>query len=99
MILNFFGKQLNLPDFLIIGAARSGTTALYSVLNRHPQIFMPEEKEPSFLCDYGAPRKKTIAAGKIVDNWQNYNLDQYSALFSSAGKGQLLGGGLGSVSL
>ncbi len=91
MISTYFGKQLNLPDFLVIGAARSGTTALYSVLNRHPHIFMPGEKEPLFFCDYGEPRKKTIADGKIVDNWQNYNLDQYSDLFSSAGKGQLLG--------
>lgn len=91
MILNHCGKQINLPDFLVIGAARSGTTALYSVLNRHPRIFMPGEKEPQFFCDYGGPRKKTIADGKIVDNWQNYNLDQYSALFSSAGKGQLMG--------
>lgn len=91
MIVNYCGKQLNLPDFLVIGAARSGTTALYSVLNRHPRIFMPGEKEPHFFCDYGLPRKKTIADGRIVDNWQNYNLDQYSALFSSASKGQLLG--------
>ncbi len=91
MILSHYNKQLKLPDFLIIGAARSGTTALYSALDRHPQVFMPEEKEPLFFCSYGKARKKTIAAGKLVDNWQNYNIDQYAAIFDSAEKEQLLG--------
>ena len=91
MILKQNDKQLNFPDFIIVGAARSGTTALYSALNRHPQIFMPEEKEPLFFNSYGNSRKKTIAAGKVVDSWQNYSLDQYSALFDSAGEKQIRG--------
>jgi Sulfotransferase domain len=34
------------PDFFIVGAPRSGTTAMYEYLRRHPQVFMPEHKEP-----------------------------------------------------
>ena len=38
------------PDFLVIGAARAGTTALYSYLRQHPQVFMPSVKEPNFFA-------------------------------------------------
>jgi hypothetical protein len=37
------------PNFLIIGAARAGTTSLYSCLAQHPQIYMSPRKEPIFL--------------------------------------------------
>jgi hypothetical protein len=38
------------PNFLIIGAARSGTTTLVHYLNLHPHIFFPEtEHEPKFF--------------------------------------------------
>jgi len=35
-----------LPNFLIIGAARCGTTTLYNQLQRHPNIYLPPEKRP-----------------------------------------------------
>lgn len=38
-----------LPNFLIIGAAKAGTTALHSYLRQHPEIFMPQNKEPGFF--------------------------------------------------
>jgi len=37
------------PDFFIVGHAKSGTTALYEMLRRHPQIYMPSVKEPQVL--------------------------------------------------
>ena len=37
---------LRVPDFFIVGHAKSGTTALYEMLRQHPQIFMPASKEP-----------------------------------------------------
>jgi hypothetical protein len=38
-----------LPNFLIIGAQKAGTTALYAYLRRHPQITGPSWKEVSFF--------------------------------------------------
>jgi hypothetical protein len=38
-----------LPDFLVIGAMKSGTSSLYAYLRSHPEIFMAREKEPSFF--------------------------------------------------
>jgi hypothetical protein len=37
------------PDFLVVGAARSGTTALHRLLKQHPQLFLPAVKEPCFF--------------------------------------------------
>jgi hypothetical protein len=37
------------PDFFIVGAPKCGTTALYSYLKGHPDVFMPERKEPRYF--------------------------------------------------
>lgn len=37
-------------DFFIIGAPKCGTTTLYSWLKEHPDIFMPEGKEPHYFA-------------------------------------------------
>jgi hypothetical protein len=39
-----------LPNFLIIGAGRSGTTTLYRYLQHHPQVFMSAVKEPGYFA-------------------------------------------------
>ena len=39
----------NMPGFIILGAAKSGTTSLYAYLQRHPDIFFPKLKEPEFF--------------------------------------------------
>jgi hypothetical protein len=41
--------KLNKPDFLVIGAARSGTTWLYHRLKMHKNIFVPPVKEIHFF--------------------------------------------------
>lgn len=38
-----------LPNFLIIGSQKAGTTSLYHILKQHPQIYMPETKELNFF--------------------------------------------------
>lgn len=38
-----------LPNFIVIGAAKSATTTLTRVLSRHPDIFMARPKEPKFF--------------------------------------------------
>lgn len=35
------------PNFFIVGAPKCGTTALYTYLDAHPDVFMPEVKEPN----------------------------------------------------
>jgi len=38
-----------LPNFLVIGAMKAGTTSLYHYLRSHPQVFMPDVKEVMFF--------------------------------------------------
>jgi len=42
---------VKLPDFLIVGAMKSGTTTLHHDLQSNQHIFMPEDKEPEALLD------------------------------------------------
>ena len=60
------------PNFLIIGAPRSGTTHLYRGLRQHPNIFMSDFKEPMFFAYEGNPRPGAIGDAAA-----------YEALFSA----------------
>ena len=56
-----------LPDFLIIGACKAGTTTLWRYLQRHPRIFLLDPKEPDFFSrieryDQGIGWYKTLFA-------------------------------------
>jgi hypothetical protein len=49
--------HLMLPNFLIIGAGRSGTTSLYHYLRQHPQVFMSDVKEPNYFAFGRGPHR------------------------------------------
>lgn len=38
-----------LPNFLCVGAQKSGTTSLYQILKSHPEVFLPDKKELHFF--------------------------------------------------
>src|SRR5580698_6977672 len=38
------------PDFLVVGAPKAGTTSLYYYLDQHPGIYMCPIKEPSYFA-------------------------------------------------
>ena len=40
---------MSLPNFMCIGAAKSGTTSLYDILRQHSDVFIPSFKEPHFF--------------------------------------------------
>jgi hypothetical protein len=39
------------PNFFVIGAAKAATTSLYQYLKQHPEIYVPQEKEPHFFSE------------------------------------------------
>ena len=44
-------EQLGMrPNFIVVGAHKAGTTSLYMYLKQHPEVFMPELKEPRFFA-------------------------------------------------
>ena len=63
-----------LPNLLIVGAAKSGTTSLHNYLNQHPDIFMCSPKEPHFLIN------KEIGKQRI--NNGIIDIKDYETLFS-----------------
>ncbi len=73
------------PDFFIVGHPKCGTTALYEMLRVHPEVFMPERKEPWFFGEElheavpprpgGTPR----------------TLREYAEWFAEAEPGQVVG--------
>lgn len=65
----------SLPNFLIVGAARSGTTSLYHYLDQHPDIFFSETKEPCFLAYARGSYNGEIHRHAVTD------LDNYLKLF------------------
>jgi hypothetical protein len=64
------------PDFLIIGAMKSGTSTLAAQLSEQGGIFMATPKEPNFFSD---------------DDIFARGLDWYAALFEAADPGDLKG--------
>jgi Sulfotransferase family len=67
------------PDFFIVGNPKCGTTALYEMLKTHPQIYMPELKEPWFLAGDMRPRFQPPRSASPPQN-----LEQYLSLFRDA---------------
>lgn len=72
-----------MPNFLIIGTAKAGTTALYEYLKQHPQIYMSHEKEPKFFAlegvklDFRGPHdQENINRAAITDIEAYRNLFQ-----------------------
>ncbi len=75
-----------IPDFFIVGHHKSGTTALYEMLKRHPQIYMPALKEPRYFAHDLRDQFEPLRSGRLPDT-----LEEYLALFDEAAPDQLTG--------
>ncbi|MEY2423208.1 MAG: hypothetical protein QOI95_3275 [Acidimicrobiaceae bacterium] len=65
-----------LPDFVLVGAMKSGTTSMFRWFAAQPDFVMPRVKEPRFFSD--------------DDVWER-GLDWYGSLFAAAGRDVLTG--------
>jgi hypothetical protein len=77
-------NKIQKPDFIIAGAPRSGTTAMYDYLRVHPQIAMSSYKEPHY---FGSD-----LAGLQFEVFRNKR-DKYLKLFENAGDALVRGEG------
>jgi hypothetical protein len=64
-------KEGRLPNLLIIGAMKAGTTSLHHYLNLHPDIFMSSPKEIHYF---------------IEENYQKHDINWYKSFFKSQKK-------------
>jgi hypothetical protein len=51
---------MTLPNFLIVGAAKSGTTSLYRYLRQHPDVFMSAVKETNWFAYEGQRESRYV---------------------------------------
>src|SRR4051812_31018258 len=56
--------DMSLPNFLIIGAAKAGTTSLYHYLRQHPDVFMSAVKEPRYYWQEGLAERRLEIFGR-----------------------------------
>ena len=81
--------QRKLPNFLVVGAAKCGTSSLHYYLNQHPDVFMPtytdeglKVKEPRFLIKEKV--KNRIEKGV-------WDFDDYNSLFDNVVEEKAIG--------
>jgi sulfotransferase family protein len=79
------------PDFFIVGHPKSGTTALYEMLRRHPQIYMPDLKEPRFFASDLRVRFQRRAPDPSSPSTLPQTYEEYLALFDAARLDQRVG--------
>lgn len=79
-----------MPNFFLVGAAKSGTTSLWLYLRQHPEIFFPENKEPNYFAYAG--RENLLFPGPAAPEVLRKTLhpltitgfEKYRALFQGA---------------
>ena len=81
----------NMPNFLIIGAHKAGTTSLYQYLKQHPQIFMSAVKEPHFFSFMGHPLNFNDPGFNPTKLQTVASIDDYQALFQDVGDAEAIG--------
>lgn len=77
------------PNFFIVGQAKAGTTALYSFLRQHPDIYMSDVKEPHFFCSDFHQQSDQYYQKKIFFKYRDIN--SYLKLFSKADSFKMVG--------
>lgn len=77
---------MTMPNFLVIGAMKSGTTSLHHYLRQHPEIYVSAVKEPSFFAFEGSTLEFDGPEGRsrtrrLMKRYFVTDVDAYGALF------------------
>lgn len=81
-----------LPDVLVVGAPKAGSTAVHAALASHPGLFMSHPKEPKhFLCDDAPPAPQHGPGDAHSRQEWIWRRDEYESLFRDAPEGTLRG--------
>ena len=88
MKINFENCQYTVPDFLIVGAAKSGTTSLFNHLRKSKKLWLPAEKEPHFFTFFNEPPqfKSPEKLPTVISD-----IKQYSNIFKGSAQDHLIG--------
>src|SRR5512146_1213301 len=81
------GGTVALPDFLVAGVPKAGTTALHAALSRHPGLYLSPVKEPKFFLTDGPPPARGGPGDALTYREHVWQRDRYAALFAGAAPG------------
>jgi Sulfotransferase domain len=82
---------MTMPNFIIVGAVKAGTSSIFRYMRQHPDIFTSTPKEPLFFLfnsrppDFQGPGDREAYRNVVVDP------AQYAALFVNAGGKKAIG--------
>src|SRR5918998_2242905 len=86
------GAEMTMPNFLLIGAMKAGTTAFYQLLDKHPQVYMSPNKEPNFFAFEG--EKLDFRAPSDIEGLNRHavtEIEEYQALFDGVSGEKAIG--------
>ncbi len=84
-------STIALPDFLLIGAQKAGTSSFANILGQHPGVTMASVKEPMFFGSNPKIRSADKESSGLHSLYFAHYLSEYSALFRSSSPDSLLG--------
>ena len=70
-----------LPNFLVVGAGRSGTTSLHHYLQQHREIYVPGVKSPSYFYCHRLPQPKDRVHERVTRDYFVSDTAAYESLF------------------
>ena len=83
-----------LPQFVIAGAPKAGTTALHAALATHPGLYLSPVKEPKYYLTDGRPPSRDTQRGPgdshSAGEWI-WRREEYLRLFDGAPAGTVRG--------
>ena len=90
-------NTFRLPDFIIVGAMKAGTTSMYHILNHHDDVFIPGREIYFFDMDDIQQHPDFFMDDRGNWTFHDYEhhskdyLDWYSSFFQNAADGQVIG--------
>jgi len=80
-----------MPNFLIIGAPKSGTTSLYQYLRQHPEVYMSPVKAPNFFSFYGKDAQFRGVRAAFARQTFVLKMEEYQKLFAGVTSEKAIG--------
>src|SRR5262245_39521371 len=84
-------QSMTMPNFLVLGAAKAGTTALYSYLNQPPDVYLTPFKETKFFCHEGEELRYQGPGDREKNGRLVNNLADYQKLYSGVTRERAIG--------
>lgn len=83
---------MSMPNFIVVGVPKAGTTSLYTYLQQHPDIYLSPVKETNFFMLSGQkPHYQGPGDANKINRTSVYDLAHYTALFQAAKPEQVCG--------